>query len=180
MVLKFLGRIPAGAFRAFRTLRDELRARENTNYATARTNAGSTFTGTLFRGSRDFSRYSLITHRTTRPLSPPPLSTFDPAEMYIARNLTRRNFRREHGGLIEANWKSIDRICGMRTIAAPAAITPVLRRITDYRSMQMRGVQYFTADWSGINERVGRDFDRFLSTSAWGRKEKWRNLSVSI
>lgn len=85
--------------------------------------------------------------------------------MYIARNLTRRNFRRGHGGLIEANWKSIDRICGMRTIAAPAAITPALRRITDYRSMQMRGVQYFTADWSGINKRVGRDFGPFSFSS---------------
>lgn len=85
-----------------------------------------------------FFRRSLITRRPTKAVvfDVLALSTFDLTEMYITRNLTRRNFRRS---LIEANWKSIDRICGMRTIAVLAAITLALRRITDYRSMQMRG-----------------------------------------
>lgn len=38
--------------------------------------------------------------------------------------------------------------------------------------MQMRGVQYFTADWSGINKRVGRDFDRFFSSRYSGSRRE--------
>lgn len=76
MALKLLGRIPAGAFHAFRASRVELRARK---YELRDRDRAPPFAGTLFRG-RDFSRRSLITHRTT----PPPLPTFDPAEMYIS------------------------------------------------------------------------------------------------
>lgn len=72
------------------------------------------FTGAIFR--------RLLITRRTMPLSH---SIFDPAEDVHRAEFHQVKFPGGYGGLIEANWKSIDRICGMRTIAAsPLLLLP--------------------------------------------------------
>lgn len=91
--LKLLGRIPAGAFHAFRALSVKIHC-DRENKCGLRDSLSGSSPG-FFPPLSNYPSNDAVHGRA--------LSTFDPAAMYIARNLTRRNFRRGHGGLIEAN-----------------------------------------------------------------------------